>query len=277
MAPRPCPSNGLWNVLSRFLELVGLWPFRWFSEPALVILRRRYRDQPVPLRTILAVRRLAAGPDPLGRRSRSQRASKISDTGLAQLLGDAPVGGWALGPGAIDLVGEVMRSLRPTLSLEFGSGTSTICLAYFAGIHEGVTEPRVISVDQDLEHVKRTSELLAAAGLGGRAIVLHAPLTRLEYGGDLFSTYELPDLDAVAPNRLASFVLVDGPAAESGARYATVVRARDHLAPGAEILLDDALRDGELDTARRWRETSWLRVHGIVLRDKGVLRAAVLG
>jgi predicted O-methyltransferase YrrM len=277
MAPLPCHSNGLWNVLSRFLELVGLWPFRWFSEPALVILRLRYRGDPVPLRTILAVRRLAAGPDPLGRRTRTERASKISDSGLAQVLGDAPVGGWALGPGAIDLVGEVMRSLRPILSLEFGSGTSTICLAYFAGTAEGVTEPRVISVDQDLEHVKRTTALLAGAGLAGRAVVVHAPLTRREYAGDTFSAYELPNLDAVARDRLASFVLVDGPAAESGARYTTVVGAREHLAPGAEILLDDALRDGELDTARRWHETSWLRVHGIVLRDKGVLRVAVLG
>jgi predicted O-methyltransferase YrrM len=240
------------------------------------MLRRQYRERPVPLRTILAVRRLAVGPDPLGGRSRSVPATVLNDPSLARLLGDAPVGEWALGPAAIELVGNVVRSRRPEVTLEFGSGTSTVCLAYFTVSYLDEPPPRVISLDQDARHVARTSELLAVAGLAERAVVLHAPLRRQTFDGRSFSTYTLPPVFAhEIGDRRASFVLVDGPAAESGARYTTVIGAREWLAPGADILLDDALRDGELDTARRWAATDWLRVDGIVLVEKGVLRAMV--
>lgn len=204
-------------------------------------------------------------------------ATALQDERLVELLGDAPVGAWALGPGAIELLGKAVRARQPDLALEFGSGTSTVCIAYFLGSAAGKAQPIVVSMDQDADHVARTTERLLAAGLGDRAVVLHAPLAHTSADGSTFSSYTLPpELGAVIGDRRASFVLIDGPAAEAGARYTTVVGAREWLAPGADVFLDDALRDGELDTARRWASTTWLRVQGVVLRDKGVLRATVL-
>ena len=55
-----------------------------------------------------------------------------------------------------------------------------------------------------------------------------------------------------------------------------MVGIRDHLARGAVIVLDDALRDGELDTARRWAAEGWIRIRGVILVDKGLLVAVVV-
>ena len=73
----------------------------------------------------------------------------------------------------------------------------------------------------------------------------------------------------------AQFVLVDGPYAEPGARYATIPTFRKWIATGATVLLDDALRDGELAAARRWHCEGWIDASGISLVEKGLLVAEV--
>ena len=95
-------------------------------------------------------------------------------------------------------------------------------------------------------------------------------------GGREISTYEadLDELSAKAPFGF-DFVVVDGPSAEPGARVATLIVFRPLLAPGALIFMDDALRDGELWAANQWAAMPELEVMGVVLVDKGVLRARV--
>ena len=58
---------------------------------------------------------------------------------------------------------------------------------------------------------------------------------------------------------------------------ATLPIVRRWLRRGAIVLLDDALRDGELSTAALWSELGWLRVDGVILTEKGLLRARVTG
>ena len=92
--------------------------------------------------------------------------------------------------------------------------------------------------------------------------------------GVSYSTYSIPDqVSGLLASRRISLVLVDGPAAEAGARYATVPGVRDLLDADAVILLDDALRDGELDTAKRWDDLDWIGVDGMYMTEKGLLRA----
>jgi predicted O-methyltransferase YrrM len=260
-------------VLGRWAERLGIWPFRWLALAALWLLRRRYRDQPVPLGTVLRVRRLAAGRQPLVPRT-WPRAPEVTDPGLRDLLAGRELGAWALGPKAIDRLAATFGAIRPAFVIEFGSGLSTVCLAYLARQQDRDDAPVVLSFDQDAGHTSATRSWLEQAGLERYATVMHAPLAWVDWDGRSVSTYQLPDgWDALAVDRQASLVIVDGPAAEKGARYATLPLVRGKVAPGARILLDDALRDGELDVARRWLERGWIADPGIVLTDKGLLLA----
>jgi hypothetical protein len=260
--------------IAALADRTGLWPFKWLGEPGLALLRRRHGDRPVPIKTILRLRHLAPGPQALAREARAQSAGEIVDPGLRAILAGRELGVWALGAAGVGRVASEFRAVRPALVIEFGSGLSTVCLAYLAREQDRDDAPVVLSFDQDAGHTSATRSWLEQAGLERYATVMHAPLAWVDWDGRSVSTYQLPDgWDALAVDRQASLVIVDGPAAEKGARYATLPLVRGKVAPGARILLDDALRDGELDVARRWLERGWIADPGIVLTDKGLLLA----
>jgi len=224
----------------------------------------------------MLIRKFGRGDDPLARHPAPQEAHTLADPALSVLLAGRTLGTWALGSEAIEVVAEAYRERKPALAIEFGSGASTLVLADLASTLSAEGSAAVISVEQDREQASQTISALQAAGLGEFVRVVHAPLSLSVVGGIPYSSYVLPvDFGDLVGNRLAAFVLVDGPAAESGARFATVLAIQPWLAPGALILLDDALRDGELDTARRWDGSGWIHVHGILARDKGILVAEV--
>jgi hypothetical protein len=94
----------------------------------------------------------------------------------------------------------------------------------------------------------------------------------------LTTCYPLPDeIGGLFHDRKADFVLIDGPAAEAGARFATLPLAHPFVSPHASFVLDDALRDGELLVARRWRSLPYVEVDGIRMIEKGLLIGAILG
>lgn len=72
-------------------------------------------------------------------------------------------------------------------------------------------------------------------------------------------------------------MLVDGPAAEAGARFGTLPLAHPSVSHRAQFVLDDALRDGELTVARRWRSLPYVEVEGIRIVEKGLLTGAIMG
>jgi predicted O-methyltransferase YrrM len=256
---------------------VGLWPFRWLARPALRLLAARSNGRPVPLSTILRLRRLAAGSDPLAPEASATDAAGLADPDLRALLGGLELGVWSLGPAGIERLAGLVRERRPELVLEFGSGVSTLCLAHAARATGGdAPGPLIVAIEQDARHAATTRSRLAAAGLASIAEVVHAPLEIRAWDGIVCSTYRLPrDFEARLEGRKADLVLVDGPAAERGARVATLPLVRRWLADGARIVLDDALRDGELEAAIRWQSSGWIRIEGIVLEDKGLLLATV--
>ena len=258
----------------RILRLLGIWPFTWITGPLMWALARRFGREPVPLRTLLRIRRFGAGPDPLAREGRVVSAGALRDRDLSALLAGRNLGGWALGADSIEELERLFRYLQPGLVVEFGSGVSTLCLAYYASTtsHGPVRAKRVIAIEQDIDHARNISEALDVAGLSGIAAVVHAPLVMKRLDGQDYSAYELP-VEFLSPSSGVSpdLVLVDGPAAETGARYATLHGLRPLLRRGTAILLDDALRDGELEAADRWERQGWMTELGVRLIDKGLL------
>ncbi|MET0425324.1 MAG: class I SAM-dependent methyltransferase [Actinoplanes sp.] len=202
------------------------------------------------------------------------RAQTREVEALAQLFGGftprAPMpssGGFALNPtDLLDLL-HLIRTRRPRLVLELGSGTSSVWIAYALEQLGG----RLVSLDHDPGYAARTREALAAHGLTGVAEVRDAPLRPVDLDGRSFPWYDtaaLTDLDGV------DLLLIDGPPAKTGpdARYPAMRVLEDRLADAATVVFDDANREDEQAAMRRWVET----IEGLTPEGETLGRHAVL-
>jgi predicted O-methyltransferase YrrM len=159
-------------------------------------------------------------------------------------------GGFALNPtDLLDLL-HIIRTRRPKLVLELGSGTSTVWIAYALEKAGG----RLISLDHDPGYAEKTRAALAAHGLTEVAEVRDAPLRPVVVDGRTFPWY---DVDAVADLREVDLLLIDGPPEKTGkdARYPAMRVLEDRLADSATVVFDDAHRQDEAEALRRWVET----------------------
>ncbi|MEV6347269.1 class I SAM-dependent methyltransferase [Actinoplanes sp. NPDC051851] len=159
-------------------------------------------------------------------------------------------GDFALNPTDLLELLFLVRTRRPRLVLELGSGTSTVWLAYVLEQTGG----RLVSLDHDPEYARRTREALTAHGLTGVAEVRDAPLTPVELEDRSFPWYDpatFADLSEV------DFVLVDGPPAATGpdSRYPALHVLGERLADRATIVFDDANRRDEQAAIERWIAT----------------------
>ena len=227
----------------------------------------------VPLTVVRAIRAVGGGESPLAARPRPTTAATLENARLRELLDGVELGTWALGPRSIDEVVRTVREVRPEAVLEFGSGSSTVVLAWaIREIWGGDAPRRIVSVEQDETQAERTRSLLSRAGLDDQAMVVVAPLAEQEIEGDRTTCYLLPGaLVEAVDGRPVDLVLIDGPAGPAGVRFGTLPLARPIARVGARFVLDDALRDGELDIARRWSRLPYARVSGIRLIEHGLL------
>lgn len=125
--------------------------------------------------------------------------------------------------------------------LDCGSGLSTLLLGAIAQRHGN----RVWSLEHEPKWAHRTQSALSAFGIRSVSLCT-APLR--SYGA--FSWYDPPLADM--PERF-SMVVCDGPPGQTpGGRYGLVPVMGTRLAHGCVILLDDARRAHERDTADRW-------------------------
>jgi predicted O-methyltransferase YrrM len=235
-------------------------------------------DRVVPLDLVVAIRKLGSGEDPL--------VPYIAATPTASLAGPLwrhlhglDIGTWSLGPKSLELLQTLVSIQRPALAIEFGSGISTAVIAMaMREAGASLSDLILLSFEQDEAEAERTRELLAGVGLAEQVRVVVAPLTRLTIEGVVTTCYDVPDdIGAVFVERKADFVLIDGPAGEPGIRFGTLPLARPFVSPHARFVLDDALRDGELSIARRWRDLPYIRVAGVCLLEKGLLIGDVVG
>ena len=239
------------------------------------------RGKAAPLRLIRVMRTLDPRSDALIPRfsSSAPTGSSLSHPILAKLLADREFGHWALSIDVVELIRKEIALSRPSLVLEFGSGSSTVAIAQFMrDLHGPDSSLRVISIEQDMRFVADTTSLLDRAGLAQHVQIVHAPLKRQVIEGVETICYDIPEgLALLAGETGADLVVIDGPAAESGARFGTLPLARHSIAVDAVFLLDDALRDSEIGTATAWAGLPYMRLDGVILVGKGVLRGRIRG
>lgn len=237
-------------------------------------------NRPLPVDRIMSVASLGTGPDPLVAPWRRQVSGRMIDhPRLTRELADQVLGTWSLGPGTISYLQNEIRRRRPSLIFEFGSGISTVCLAQFmADLHGPDAGLRVVSVDQSAQFAQQTRALLERSGLSSLASVVHAPLEEQQISGVTTTCYALPEaLDEVIGSRQADLIVIDGPAAEEGARFGTIPLVHRYASPNARFVMDDAMRDGELAIAIDWRSLPFITVDGVRPIEKGLLIGSVHG
>jgi predicted O-methyltransferase YrrM len=177
-----------------------------------------------------------------------------------------PSGHWALSAtGLLELM-FLLNTKRPKVVLEFGSGTSSVWMAYALERIGG----RLVSVDHDRGYAGRTRRLLSAHGLASVAEVRDAPLCSLTIDGEGFRWYDVAAFEDVGD---IDFLMVDGPPGSLGhdARYPALRVLEQRLSPSATIVLDDADRSDEQDIIKRWLDT----VEGLELDNKAQGQQAV--
>ncbi len=206
--------------------------------------------------------------------ARDRDPAACEDAFLREALKGRELGGWSLDAPTINFLDAAIERDRPGSILEFGSGISTLCLAHFAsrGASEGAA-PRIYSIDQDAAFMDESQRLLETWDLDGAVTFLHAPLTSRTIADRQISSYDLDEstVRSLLGGDQPEIVLIDGPAAEEGARVSTLPLVRSLVAPGARVLLDDALRDGEIRAATAWERQGLATVEGVVLIGSGLM------
>jgi hypothetical protein len=159
-------------------------------------------------------------------------------------------GDFALNPTDLLELIHLIRTRKPRLVVELGSGTSSVWIAYALEQSGG----RLVSLDHDTEYAKKTRSLLSAHQLTGVAEVREAPLKPLTLDGKTFQWYDVSEL---ADLRGINMLLVDGPPEATGpdARYPALHVLESKLAGSATIIFDDANRQDEQAALRKWTET----------------------
>lgn len=127
---------------------------------------------------------------------------------------------WSLSRDTALLLVDRLRELRPKVAVEFGSGFSTALLALYSD--------HLVSLDHSAKHAAPWPCVRICDLRNGR-----------------YHT-SLPDG--------VEFVLIDGPPARKYGRDKTLPQVWPHLAPDAEVWLDDYDRDHEQQIVARWQE-----------------------
>ncbi|WP_206448795.1 class I SAM-dependent methyltransferase [Agrococcus sp. KRD186] len=183
----------------------------------------------------------------------------------ARLVGDSiampPIGGWAMTASSLtEIVARVLDAEKHPNVLELGSGISTVWTSLALEHRGGGT---VVSLEHEQQFLGDTASSLRAYGSSKRVRLIHAPLKRLELGGEEFAWY---DIGRIPHDLKFDLLVVDGPPGAAGAltRYPALPMLADRLNPGALILLDDTIRPEERRTIDRWSK----EFDGVVLERR---------
>lgn len=157
--------------------------------------------------------------------------------------------GYVAAPDVLLLLVQKFLTLRPTLAIECGSGTSTLFLALAAQQYE--VNCRLVCLEHQRAYAEGTRALLEDHGVGHLVDVRHAPLTSTplaDHPGPWYDPAAYEDLHDIG------LAFVDGPPGDVGpqARYPMVPLLRDRLAERCTILLDDMNRADERGVGERW-------------------------
>lgn len=168
-----------------------------------------------------------------------------------------PLRGFAISPDMGVFMLRLLRKLRPASILELGSGFSSVLLGHHCAKMAG----HVVSLDHDPAYVARSTELIAAWGLGEQVETVLAPIENQR----VRDSRAVPFYSAErvrATGRRFDFVFVDGPPLALGPRVrgGFLPLFGEFLEPGCHILLDDYYRKGEQEVVSNWVEQGLVEI-----------------
>ena len=168
-----------------------------------------------------------------------------------------PSRGWAASPDFLLTLAHVTRKVKPRLTVELGSGISTLVLAKSGA-------KKIVSLDHSVEFGTQTKEMLSSHGVRGVDIRIHELET---YPGGYKwyakSTYKgLSKID---------LLVIDGPPSSTNpdARYPAFEHLISLLSPKATVVLDDIYRDEERKLADAITQALPNHVLTILSHEKG--------
>lgn len=265
-------------MLAKILRRLGRLPITTWHRAVGALIRLFIGTDLISLEVVLLLRRVVNLEDALVSLERARgSAIALNNAFLAETYSHLELGVWSLGAKTLNHLEHLIARHKPAMVLEFGSGVSTACLAhYLMEVHPERKDVKILSIEQDQEHARRTRSLVNTLAAAEICEVIDRSLTPTRVFETATQCYDVsPEfLAGVLEDRKIDLVVIDGPSGPPGVRLATLPLVMDHLAPNARIVLDDALRDPELEIARAWRTLPGITIHGLRIFDKGLLEAS---
>ncbi|MSO42607.1 MAG: class I SAM-dependent methyltransferase [Candidatus Planktophila sp.] len=168
-----------------------------------------------------------------------------------------PTRSWAASPDLLLTLVDLVRTHKPKLVVELGSGVSTLIVAK-AGAK------KVISIDNSEEFAGKTRAMLKAHGVRGVKVRIAALKPHVS-GVDWYDTTKLSDLKKI------DLLIIDGPPGSKNpdARKPARPEFINRLSPRAIILIDDVNRQGERELAEAFAKALPNHVLTIYPHEKG--------
>jgi predicted O-methyltransferase YrrM len=168
-----------------------------------------------------------------------------------------PSRGWAASPDFLLTLAHVTKNVRPRLTVELGSGISTLVLAKSGA-------KKIISLDHSEEFGNQTRSMLDAHKVRGVEIRIN----ELESYSTGYKWYAKSSLKGLAKIDL---LVIDGPPSSTNpdARYPALEHLVGLLSPRATIVLDDVYREEERKLADAMAQALPNHVLTILSHEKG--------
>jgi len=161
-----------------------------------------------------------------------------------------PMREWSISPDIANLILSLILDHRPKTIVECGGGVSTLIISYCL---KEMGAGHLYSLEHDERYFELTRNNLENHDLIAFASATHAPLVEIPVNGRTWLWYDthflkdLPEID---------LLIIDGPprTTQQNARYPALPLLMDSLSSNAIVVLDDAHREDEKSTVRKWVE-----------------------
>jgi predicted O-methyltransferase YrrM len=168
-----------------------------------------------------------------------------------------PTRGWVASPDLLLTMTDLIRTHKPRLVVELGSGVSTLVIAK-AGAK------KLISIDNSDEFAGKTRSMLKEHGVRGVEVRV-APLTPHSSGVDWYDITKLGELKGI------DLLFIDGPPGSNSpdARKPALPELLKRLSPKAVIIMDDVNRPAERELAEAFAKALPNHVLTFLHHEKG--------
>jgi predicted O-methyltransferase YrrM len=168
-----------------------------------------------------------------------------------------PSRGWAASPDFLLTLAHVTKRVKPRLTVELGSGISTLVLAKSGA-------KKIVSLDHSVDFGTQTREMLISHGVRGVEIRI-SELETYSRGYKWYAKATFKGLSKI------DLLVIDGPPSSTNpdARFPALEHLVPLLSPKATVILDDVYRDEERKLADAIAKALPNHVLTILSHEKG--------